>query len=112
MDTTIQNLIQVNDSNFKNQVIDADVPVLVDFWAEWCGPCRMLTPTIQELATKYNGRVKVVKLNTDESPTVSTLYEITAIPTVILFDKGIIVHRAVGVQPREVYERLIDAALH
>jgi thioredoxin 1 len=112
MNTATQTLLHVNDTNFKKEVIDSDVPVLVDFWAEWCGPCRMLTPIIQELAEKYNGRIKVAKLNTDESPTASSLYQISAIPTVILFFKGTVVQRAVGVQPREVYERLMDASLH
>ncbi|MFH0919468.1 MAG: thioredoxin [Fibrobacterota bacterium] len=112
MATTAQNLAHVNDINFKTEVIDSEVPVLVDFWAEWCGPCRMLTPIIETLAGKYVGRAKVVKVNTDESPMAAALYEISAIPTVILFYKGSVLNRAVGVQPKEVYERLIESATH
>ena len=83
-----ENVVEITDANFEQQVTNSAGPVLVDFWAEWCGPCRMLAPTIEELATEYEGKVTVGKLNTDENRDVAVKYGISAIPTIILFNKG------------------------
>ncbi len=79
---------QVSDANFKNEVLDAKEPVLVDFWAEWCGPCRAIAPVLEELSTELAGRVKIVKLNVDENPNTTVQYGVRSIPTMILFKNG------------------------
>jgi thioredoxin 1 len=104
-------VVYADSTSFKKEVIDSDVPVLVDFWAEWCGPCRMLLPTIDKLAEGFNGKAKVVKVNTDEASEVASLYQISAIPTVILFNKGKVVNQFVGVQPYETYATEINKNL-
>lgn len=86
-----ENVLEFTDSNFQSEVIDAEQPVLVDFWAPWCGPCKMLTPTIEELANDYAGKVRIGKMNTDENPQTATSHQISAIPTVLLFKGGRIV---------------------
>jgi thioredoxin 1 len=96
---------------FEMEVLQSDIPVLVDFWAPWCGPCRMLTPTIEELAQEYEGRVKVVKVNTDELPMIAMQYGIRGIPTVMLFVNGDVADVKVGVQPKQVYEAMIERVL-
>ena len=80
-----ENVVEFTDGNFQSEVIDSDVPVLVDFWAPWCGPCKMIAPTIDELANDYAGRVKIGKLNTDENQQIPTNYQIQGIPTILLF---------------------------
>ncbi len=104
-------LQQVNDQNFENEVIKAGMPVLVDFWAPWCGPCRMLGPTMEELAKLYEGRVKVVKLNTDESQAVAGALGIRSIPTVILFDGAKVVSALVGARPKAAFVELLEQHL-
>lgn len=90
------NVVEFTTDNFKNEVIDSDKPVLVDFWAEWCMPCRMLSPTIDKMAGEFAGKVKVGKLDTDKSQQVAVDYRITAIPTLILFKKGEVKKKFVG----------------
>ncbi len=81
-------MIDVSDANFEQEVLKADGPVLVDFWAEWCGPCKMISPLVEELAEEYSGRLKVVKLNVDDNDETSTRYRIRGIPTLMLFKNG------------------------
>ncbi len=104
------NVLELTDANFEAEVINADQPVLVDFWAEWCMPCRMLAPTIEQLATEFDGKAKVGKVDTDANREVSLKYGIQAIPTVILFHKGQIVKKIVGVQPKKEYAGEMEKA--
>lgn len=99
--------LELNESNFDNEVISADVPVLVDFWAVWCGPCRMLTPTIEALAEELGDKVKVGKVNVDENQQLAAKYGIMSIPTVIIFKDGKVVEQFIGVQPKGVYEEAL-----
>lgn len=104
-------LVHANTLSFKEEVLNSKVPVLVDFWAEWCGPCRMLLPTMEKLADGYLGKAKIVKVNTDEAGDVAQNYQISAIPTVILFVKGVPVKQFVGVQPYDTYANEINKNL-
>lgn len=106
-----ENTLEFTDQNFQQEVIDSDKPVLVDFWAEWCMPCRMLAPTIEKLAKEYDGRVKVGKLDTDANRDVSIKYGISAIPTVILFKGGEVAQKFVGLRNERDFKEALDAAL-
>ena len=106
-----ENILEFTDGNFQSEVIEADQPVLVDFWAPWCGPCKMLAPTIEELASDYDGRARVGKMNTDENPQTATTHQISAIPTVMLFKGGEIVERFVGITPKEKFSKALDSHL-
>lgn len=106
-----ENVLEFNDQNFEAEVLKADTPVLVDFWAEWCGPCKALTPVIEELANDYQGKAKVGKLNVDHSPETAGKYGIRGIPTVLLFKNGEIAEQQVGVVPKETFSGLIDKNL-
>lgn len=103
----MSNAIQFTDENFKREVLESDQPVLVDFWAAWCGPCRAVAPTIEELAEQFNGSVKIGKLNIDENPESPGGFNIHSIPAVLLFNNGRVVEAFVGVQPKERYERAL-----
>ena len=103
--------IEITDANFKEEVLDSPIPVVVDFWAPWCGPCRMLAPVVKEIAEEYKGRVKVAKINTDENQEAASALQIAAIPTVLFFKGGRLVDRAVGVSPRSDLQRRIEALL-
>ena len=102
---------QVTDSTFKQEVIDSEIPVLVDFWAPWCGPCKMVGPIVDEVATQYEGRVKVVKLNTDENPSVASEYGIRSIPTLIVFKGGQKVDMVVGAVPKTTLANTLEKYL-
>ncbi|MEM9416527.1 MAG: thioredoxin [Planctomycetota bacterium] len=104
-------LIEFTDANFKAEALDADVPVLVDFWAEWCMPCKMLAPVIEKVAASYGDKVKAGKLDTDANRETAVEYGISSIPTVILFHKGEPVKTIVGLQPEAAYTAEIDALL-
>lgn len=105
------NVLEFTDTNFKSEVLEASGPVLVDFWAPWCGPCRMLTPTIEQLATDYSGRVKIGKVNTDDNQQTAAEYRITSIPTVMLFKDGQLVDKVVGAPPKQHFTNMLDKAL-
>jgi thioredoxin 1 len=98
----------LTDNNFDQSVIKADKPVLVDFWAEWCGPCRRLAPTVEELATDFDGRVVVGKLNVDDNPATAGRFSIRGIPTLLLFKGGQIVEQVVGLADKNSLKQLID----
>jgi thioredoxin 1 len=98
----------LTDTNFDDSVIKAARPVVVDFWAEWCGPCRRLAPTIDELATEYDGKVVVGKLNVDENPAIQSRFSIMGIPTVLIFKGGEVVEQVVGLADKNAFKKLID----
>jgi len=104
-------LVHVDDKTFASEVLNSDVPVLVDFWATWCGPCRSISPIVEELAKEFSGRVKVTKLNVDESPATPTQYGVRGIPTLILFKGGKIFDQIVGAVPKARLKTLIEKAL-
>jgi thioredoxin 1 len=101
---------ELDDSNFDSEVLQASEPVLVDFWAPWCGPCRMIAPVVEELAGQYAGSVKFAKLNVDVAPDAAQSYGVSSIPTLMLFKNGEVVERFVGVQPKNRLQEAIDAA--
>jgi thioredoxin 1 len=94
---------ETNDSTFDADVLKSTIPVLVDFWAPWCGPCRMLTPVMEKISQKVTGKAKILKVNVDESPGVASRYGVMSIPTVIIFKNGQVKQQFVGVQPEQVY---------
>lgn len=98
----------INDENFQEEVLECDIPVLVDFFATWCGPCRMLTPVIAKLADEMEGKAKVVKLDIDESPETAEKYGIMAVPTLIVFKNGDIIQQMTGVQPIDVIRKALQ----
>ncbi|HYO08546.1 MAG TPA: thioredoxin [Tepidisphaeraceae bacterium] len=104
-----ENLIELTDSNFEAEVLKSDKPVLVDFWAEWCMPCRMLGPTIDKLAKDYAGKVKVGKVDTDANRDVSMRYQISAIPTVLLVKDGKVAQQFVGLRQEKEFKEVLDA---
>src|SRR4030042_5601801 len=104
-------LLHVNDKNFAEEVLNEDLPVLVDFWATWCGPCRSISPIIEELAKEFTGRVKVTKLNVDENPAIPSQYGVRGIPTLILFKGGKILEQIVGAVPKTRLKSMIEKAL-
>ena len=102
------NVQQVSDTSFEGDILKSEKPVLVDFWAPWCGPCRSVAPIVDELATQYKDRIKVAKINVDESSQVAMKYQITSIPTFILFKNGQVADRVLGAIPRSEFVKFID----
>ncbi|MBC8108447.1 MAG: thioredoxin [Anaerolineae bacterium] len=106
-----ENVKELTDANFEAEVIKSTTPVLVDFWADWCGPCKMLAPTIEKLANDYVGKVKVGKVDTDSNRDVSMKYGISAIPTVILFKNGQVAQKFVGLRGEKDFKEALDTAV-
>ncbi|HVY00014.1 MAG TPA: thioredoxin [Pseudorhodoplanes sp.] len=102
---------KVSDATFETEVLKSDSPVVVDFWAEWCGPCRMIAPALDEISTSLGDKVKIVKLNVDENPQVAAKYGIMSIPTLMIFKNGELASRQVGAAPKQKLEQWITAAV-
>lgn len=105
------NTVVVTNSNFKKEVLESDIPVLVDFWAAWCGPCKMLGPVIEEIAEEYKGTVKVCKLNVDENGETAAEYGIMSIPTLLLFKDGVMAGQQIGFQTKEALTRFVKNSI-
>ena len=103
--------VELSDSTFENEVIKSETPVLVDFWASWCGPCRMLAPVVEDIASSYAGRLKVGKVNVDENQEITMKYGIRSIPTLILFKDGKAVEQIIGAVPKSEIERILKKSL-
>ena len=101
--------IQLTDDSFDKEVVQSAEPVLVDFWAPWCGPCRMLSPVIEELSKEYTGKVRVAKINTDEHPNAASRFKISAIPTLLFFKGGKVVEQLVGVHSKAEIKKTLDS---
>ena len=102
-----ESIVELTDANFQSEVLDSSQPVLVDFWAPWCGPCRMLTPAIEALADKYAGQAKIGKLNVDDNQQTAMKYQVEGIPTLILFKDGAAVQTLVGLRPQSELDQVI-----
>lgn len=107
----MENAKPVNTKSWQTEVMDSQVPVFVDFWAEWCGPCRMVSPVVEELASEYPDKVKFVKVNVDESGELASKYNIFSIPTLAIFNKGEIIAQQVGAASKGSYKNMIENAL-
>lgn len=105
------NEIIISDSNFDQEVLLSEIPVLVDFWAPWCAPCRMLAPVIEELANEYTGKVKVCKLNVDENQSTAARFGVRGIPALLLFKNGGVATQSVGLQPKQNIKEMVDKVL-
>jgi thioredoxin 1 len=110
-DLEAKSVVPLQGKDFEKEVINSEVPTVVDFYADWCGPCRMVSPVIESLSKEYQGRVKFVKINTDENPDLSEKFGIMSIPTIMVFKKGQILSRTIGAGPAAMYKQKIEAAL-
>src|SRR5258705_9472342 len=104
-------ILQVTDSTFENEVLKSSIPVLVDFWAEWCGPCRMVAPVVEEVAKQYEGKVKVAKVDVDQNQRVATQFQIRSIPSLYVFKGGKVVEQIVGAVPKHQLISVLDGVL-
>lgn len=106
-----EGIVELSDSVFESEVINSDIPVLVDFWAPWCGPCKALAPVIDEISRDFDGQVKVGKVNVDENPEISMKFGIRSIPTLIVFKNGDVLEQVIGAVPKSEIEKAIQKAL-
>ena len=107
----MKNVVEGNDFNFEQEVLKSDTPVLVDFWAPWCSPCRVVAPVVEQIANEYEGKLKVVKLNTDENQSTAMMYGIRSIPTLGIFKDGQVVDAVIGAVPKQQIEEKIKPYL-
>ncbi len=107
----MKDIKDVTSLTFASEVLDSPVPVLVDFWAPWCGPCRMVEPSLQELSSRFEGRARIVRINGDLNPELMQRFSVRGLPTVMLFSAGQAQHTALGVRSRSEYQRMLDEAL-
>lgn len=106
-----ESILELSDASFESDVINSDVPVLVDFWAPWCGPCRAVAPIVEEISEAYDGKIKVGKLNVDENPSITMKFGIRSIPTLLVFKGGEAVEQIIGAVPKGEIEKAVDKAL-
>ncbi len=106
-----KNTMELTDANFSNTVKESALPVMVDFWAPWCGPCRLVAPIVEELAEAYSGRLQVAKVNTDDSPSVASQFNIRSIPTLLFFKNGQVVDQVIGAVPKDRLQRKVEEIL-
>ncbi len=106
-----ETILELSDASFDQEVLKSDVPVLVDFWAPWCGPCRAVAPIVEEISSAYEGKIKVGKLNVDENPSITMKFGIRSIPTLLVFKGGEAVEQIIGAVPKGEIERAVDSAL-
>jgi thioredoxin 1 len=112
MTKELEKVIPLNATQWGEKVLNSDIPVLVDFWAEWCGPCRMVGPIVEQLSQSLKGKVKVSKLNVDQNQDIAEKYNIQSIPSLVLFKNGNEIARIVGFSPKEKYEKFVNNALN
>ncbi len=106
-----ENISQVNSTNWEKEVLGSDKPVFVDFWAEWCGPCRMVGPVVEQIAQSYSEKIKVVKLNVDENQDIAMKYGIQSIPSLLIFKNGKEINRTIGAAPKDAYIKFINDSI-
>ena len=104
-------ILDVTDASFEREILKSETPVLIDFWAEWCAPCRQIAPIVKDLAASYHGKVKIVKMNIDENPATPGRYGVRAIPTVLAFKNGTVVGQITGARPKSAFEEMVQKLL-